>query len=851
MIPRATYRLQFHRDFPFEAALPLAPYLNRLGISHVYASPILKTRPGSMHGYDTTDYSVINPELGGEDGFHRLATELKKHSLGIILDIVPNHMAVHRDNRWWMNVLAYGRGSRFARYFDIDWDTLDGKVLTAFLAKPYWDALEAGEVKIIRDEETGKLNAAYFDWRLPLRPEDQGLEPHSFRTPDDFHALLERQHFRLSWWRTANDIINWRRFFDVPDLIALNQDNDAVFEATHEKVFQLYREGLIDGVRVDHIDGLADPASYCQRLRSRLEELARQRPEPEVHPYIVVEKILGAGECLPHDWGVDGTTGYDFMNEVSALQHDADGAEPLSSLWHDISGRSADFEDEESEARSELVRGSFESALTQSTQSFFSVARQSKTGRDLSWAALRRGLVHILRHMRVYRTYETGKRDSSTTGPQFNLAIAQAKLGATSVDRAAVQFIADVVSRVSIGPPMDRSDVLRRFNQLSAPVAAKAVEDTAFYRYGRLLSRNDVGFDPGVFSRSSDDFHAAVIRRAESFPHAMLATATHDHKRGEDVRARLAVLSEIPHEWAAAVRRWMQLNVRHRRIQNDTGAEYQLYQMLAGAWPLELTPTDHRGLARYCERILAWRQKALREAKLQTSWLDPDQDYENADAAFVRAVLNPAISREFLEDLATFVSRIAPAGALNSLVQTTLRCTAPGVPDCYQGDEFWDFSLVDPDNRRSVDFGHRIEALRNEAKPGNLLSVWHDGRIKQAVIATLLNERRNRPQMFSRGAYLPLATVGTRANHVLPFARYTPDSAMIVVVPLRCAEASGSGALPSPKFWMDTTITLPDSLQRARWAHLFDDFIHGKRRRTQLRRTVQALSSRSSGVAGG
>jgi (1->4)-alpha-D-glucan 1-alpha-D-glucosylmutase len=822
MIPRATYRLQFHKEFPFDAALPLAPYLQRLGISHVYASPILKARARSMHGYDVIDCSVVNPELGGDAGFRELVAELRAHDVGVVLDIVPNHMAVHSDNRWWMDVLEHGWASRFAQYFDIDWDLLDGKVLTAFLGKPYWKTLEAGEIEIARDEQSGKLCAVYFDWHLPLRPEDQGVGTECFRSPDDLHKLLERQHFRLACWRTANDTINWRRFFDIPDLIALNQDDEAVFEATHAKIFDLYREGLIDGVRVDHIDGLADPASYCQRLRARLDELASRRREPDVHPYIVVEKILGAGESLPRDWGVDGTTGYDFMNEASALQHDPAGAEPLGSFWHQISNRPADFEDEEKIARCEIVQGSFESALTQTTDAFFAIAQQCKSGRDLSRAALRRGLVHILQHLRVYRTYATGKPDSPPSGSQFDVAVARAEHSAGGTDLAAIRFIADLVNGEIEDLAGGRAGAVRRFNQLSAPVAAKAVEDTAFYRYSRLLSRNDVGFDPGTFSRSPDDFHAAMAQRARSLPHAMLATATHDHKRGEDVRARLAVLSEMPGEWTEAVQGWMRINTAQRQTTRDESAEYQLYQMLAGAWPLGLKPDDERGLANYCERTLAWRQKALREAKLRTSWLDPDEGYENADAAFVRTVLDPAISREFLSSIAAFVQRIAPAGALNALVQATLRYTVPGVPDCYQGTEFWDLSLVDPDNRRPVDYGARIEALHDEASPIELLSRWQDGHIKQAVIATLLNVRRQVPKLFSHGMYVPLGTNGPSAKNVLAFARQTQDSTVIVAVPLHCARECDLLPLPQATFWADTSIELPSCLRESRWTNLFD-----------------------------
>jgi (1->4)-alpha-D-glucan 1-alpha-D-glucosylmutase len=372
MIPRATYRLQFHKGFPFAAAIPLASYFSQVGISHLYSSPILKSRAGSRHGYDVIDHGIIDPELGGEDGFCRLAATLREHKLGIVLDIVPNHMAVHNDNHWWMDVLEHGQTSPYSHYFDIDWEMNGGKVLAAFLGQPYWRAIDAGEIKVAKDAQE-KHFISYFDWRFPIRAEDQGEAELASSSVETLHSLLERQHYRLAWWRSANDEINWRRFFDIPDLIALNQNRDDVFEATHAKVFALFADGLIEGVRVDHIDGLSDPAAYCRRLGARLEEIAEIKGHAE-RPYIVVEKILGADEELPLDWRVDGTTGYDFMNDVSALQHDRRSAAPLAQAWHRISGRSPKFEDEERLARSEIVHKSFESALSSTSEAFGQVA---------------------------------------------------------------------------------------------------------------------------------------------------------------------------------------------------------------------------------------------------------------------------------------------------------------------------------------------------------------------------------------------------------------------------------------------------------------------------------------------
>ena len=815
MIPRATYRLQFHKDFTFAAACGLVPYLKRLGVSHVYASPILKARPGSLHGYDVTDHSAIDPELGGEEDFRRFAAALRGSGLGIVLDIVPNHMAVHADNRWWMDVLRRGRTSSFANHFDIDWDPLDGKVLVPVLGKPYRETLQAGEIAVMRTGKPVELCARYFDWQLPLRPEDQQLNPEQFATPEALHVLLECQHYRLAWWRTASDAINWRRFFDVSDLIALKQEQEEVFEATHAKIFELYEEGLIDGVRIDHVDGLADPAGYCRRLRAALNERGCRRNTPDPHPYIVVEKILGRGEALPGDWGVDGTTGYDFMNEVSAVQHSAAGAEPLGRLWNQISGRSSDFEFEEVEARREIAQGSFEGALSRTTQLFFAIARSGSEARDLTLPSVRRALLRLLECLRVYRTYQT--ENALEPEPQFSAAVAAARKGLSDTDGPALAFLSAVLcSRAE-----RHREAKRNFNQLSAPVAAKAVEDTAFYRYGRLLSRNDVGFSPSIFSMSAAEFHERMQRRVEAFPYAMLATSTHDHKRGEDVRARLAVLSEIPEEWQNAVSQWFALNACCRPADLDRGDEYQLYQTLVGAWPLDLQRNDAVRLAGFADRVLAWRQKSLREAKLRTSWLDPNAHYESVNEIFVRAILDPRRASAFLDSLAPFVDAIAAAGALNGLVQTTLRCTAPGVPDCYQGAEFWDLSLVDPDNRRPVDHTTRERAIDADVSPTELLSNWRDGRVKQHVVATLLHLRADRAALFTEGKYVPLAVEGVCREHVLAFMRLHGDQRLLVAVPVQMASSCRDNPGVAPGFWGNTTIVAGELRSRS-WRSVFD-----------------------------
>jgi (1->4)-alpha-D-glucan 1-alpha-D-glucosylmutase len=753
MIPRATYRMQFHKGFSFADAVPLASYLAELGVSHLYSSPVLAARVGSTHGYDVIDHSRINPELGGEDGFRALAAALKAQGIGIILDIVPNHMAVGgADNPYWLDLLEKGHDSVFANMFDIDWEpaqaNLRDKVLVPLLGSKTRDAVECGDLTLIRDEALGKYAFAYAEHRFPLRKEDYAeveTDLAAANRPATLRALLERQNFRLAFWRDAAERINWRRFFDITELAGLRIEDDGVFEIVHSAIFRLYAEGLIDGVRIDHIDGLADPRAYCRKLRARLEALSVQR-DCKAPAYIVVEKILAEGEVLPPDWEIDGTTGYDFMDQVSALQHDVANAARFADFWSGLSGRPPDFETEECAARREILESAFAGQLRAAAAAFHD------SEPDISQDDFMQVLVLLLERFHAYRTY------AETPSPQFEAAYAQTAIIAPG---PALEAVAAALR----GPA---NDAARRFNQLAAPVAAKAVEDTAFYRYGRLLSRNDVGFSPGRFAMPSGEFLNSCVDRQNRFPHAMLATATHDHKRGADVRARLAALSEIPDIWEAEVRALFELNATLRPRAVLPGDEYQLYQTLVGSWPIEM------------DRVLAWREKSLREAKLQTSWNTPDSEVEKAHADFVRAILEEGTFHARLE---AFVSRLIPAGILNSLVQSALHLTAPGVPDIYQGSELWDLSLVDPDNRRSVDYEQRRRLLDEDARD------WQSGAAKLFLIRRLLALRGEMPEAFAAEPQVIPAP-----ENVLAFRR----GALLVAVPLGCARSCFARGAPLP-----------------------------------------------------
>ena len=836
MIPRATYRLQFHAGFTFADAAPLAPYLAGLGISHVYASPITTARAGSMHGYDVIDPAQVNPELGGEGGFRAMVAALRKAGLGVMLDIVPNHMAVGGDdNRFWLDLLEKGEASDYAQFFDIDWRpvdaTLQGKVLAPFLGASYADALAQGDVGLKYDEAEDRLFAiAYGTHCFPIRREDyeetiagdpnslpRRFDPNTEQGRARLHALLERQNFRLAWWKTAGDEINWRRFFDITELAGVRVERPEVFEIVHGLVFRLYAEGLIDGVRVDHVDGLADPAAYCRTLRRRLSEIEPQRPtDGSPGPaYFVVEKILARGEALSPDWLTDGTTGYDYMNQVAALLHDEAGAAPLGKAWAGVSDRSAKFESEERCARGEILERSFGGQLEGAVRAFHRLAQSDLSTRDLTAGAIRRALMALLGMFPAYRTYGIGVSAPISDAEILARAIGAAEPLAAPGEALVLHRIADWLQAKGPGDSDLKREAARRFQQLSAPVSAKAVEDTAFYRYGRLLSRNDVGSDASRLAASVEDAHAENLERAARFPHAMLTTATHDHKRGEDVRARLAVLSEIPQIWIEHAERWSALN-SELGLDVDPGEEYMLYQTLVGAWPLDLA-TDHvEGLAEFETRVAGWQEKALREGKLRSSWAEPNEGYEQTCRAFLKAVLNPTQSGDFLQSLRRFVDLIAPVGAMNGLVQTALRCTAPGMPDLYQGCEFWDFSLVDPDNRRPVDFIAR-QAILAETTASAAAAKWRDGRIKQALIVEALALRRDMPQVFTGGEYEALEVTGGRAMHVMAFLRRSGADAVMVAVPLRCAEPllGGDRIAPPATWWEDTAVRLPASFKPA------------------------------------
>jgi len=890
----ATLRLQFHCEFTLDDAVPLVPYFAQLGISHLYASPILKARAGSRHGYDVVDPTCVNPELGGEAALQRLVAALRQHGMGLILDTVSNHMAVGgADNPWWQSLLAWGRRSPYAEFFDIQWHSSDpllaGQLLLPFLGSDYGAALKNGEIPLQFDQQSGVLQVAHYEHRFPICPLDYGwilaqspepalkalaehftalcdaaepladalplhaelarlvgegadlesaLVAFDSRSESGFkrlHLLLERQTYRLASWRTAADDINWRRFFDINELGGLRVERAVVFEATHAKLFELIERGLVDGLRIDHIDGLADPRGYCRKLRRRVDSLLARRPLPAAleHFPIYVEKILGADEHLHRDWLTDGTTGYEFMNQVSLLQHDPAGEAPLTDLWATVSER-PEFPEEVRLARHLVLNASLAGDCESVAQALLQVARDDLMTRDLTLGAIRRALQALVAHYPVYRTYFNACGRPAEDERFFQQALANARQDLSEADWPLLEQLEQWLGGQpwrQMPPGRPRKHLRHacvRFQQLTAPTAAKAVEDTAFYRSARLLSRNDVGFEAERFSAGCEYFHNEAQRRLRDFPDNLLATATHDHKRGEDSRARLAVLSERGPWLASRVEHWRELAAPLREQLDDgiapsPGDELLLLQALLGSWPLTLDLHDDNALRQYAERIRQWQQKALREAKLRSSWSAPNEAYEAACAAYVDGLLLDRENQQLRQSLADAAQLIACPGALNGLVQTLLRMTVPGVPDLYQGNEYWDFSLVDPDNRRAVDYASRRRTLDDASAPAELLAHWRDGRIKQALIARVLDCRQAHAELFRRGAYLPLNVLGRHADQVIAFARLGEEQRAIIVAPRLASNLLNGAATPliPAQNWDDTRVILPFALSPATWTGLF------------------------------
>jgi (1->4)-alpha-D-glucan 1-alpha-D-glucosylmutase len=785
---RCTYRVQLSKDFPFHAAADCAGYLAALGVSHLYCSPILQAAPGSSHGYDVVDPTLINEELGGEPGLQRMVSQLRREGLDLMIDIVPNHMAtVVPANRWWWDILKNGLSSRYARFFDINWDppvpSLKGKVLLGVLADRYGRELESGRLVLERrnDEE---VVVRYHDDAFPVSPATlDGIDVESVAHDlDAIDSLLQRQHYRLAYWRTAQAEVNYRRFFTIHSLIGLRVEVDEVLRESHRVVFDLVHRGQVVGLRVDHVDGLIDPLAYLRRVR-----------EAAPDSYLVIEKILDADERLPASFPVDGTTGYDFIAHVDGLFVDSRNEETLTSLYHAFTGESQPFSELVRSCKHEVMATELSPDLQRLTTMLVAICERYRGQRDRIRSELWDAVREMATACTVYRTYiRPGTPPSDEDARQVALAVEEAARRRPDIDPDLLGFISDLLLLKL--PGSSEAEFVARFQQFTPAVMAKGVEDTAFYRYHRLISLNEVGGNPAVFGRPPDSFHEYCSRIARDWPRTMLTLSTHDTKRSADVRARLHLLSEMPAEWEAAVRHWAEHNERYRsQGYPDRNFEYLTYQTLVGAWPID------------AERLNQFLLKAAREGKAHTSWVNPVAAYEHAIAEFVNSVMADG---EFMNDLQTFIGRnqLVALGRITSLAQTALLLTCPGIPDLYQGAELWDLSLVDPDNRRPVDFElrRRLLAEIQEAEADQVLARADEGVPKLWLVARLLRARRERPDLFGGSGYSPIVAEGAKARHAVSFVR----DRLLVVVPRLLFGLAGD--------WVDTSIKLP----KGRWQNL-------------------------------
>jgi (1->4)-alpha-D-glucan 1-alpha-D-glucosylmutase len=960
-LPESTYRLQFHAGFTFRDAARIVPYLHDLGISDCYASPYLKARPSSQHGYDICDHQALNPEIGSVDDYAAFVQALQERGMGQVLDIVPNHMGiVGNENAWWNDVLENGPCARHASYFDIDWQPikpeLHGKVLLGILGEPYGKVLESGSITLHYD--AGSFSIHYFEHRLPVAPASALLclryrleeleqvlgkespdlmEYHSILTalahlpprsaadplkvderyrekevikrrlaaltdgcpalrdflthnvarfngnkgdPQSFNLLdqlLSDQAYRLAFWKVTADEINYRRFFDVNELAALSMEKPEVFADTHGLILRLLAEGKVTGLRIDHPDGLYDPRQYFERLQhhyvlelarrvlaederaqaefglphlqSAIRDLQAQADSPLRRPlYVVAEKILGKDERLPDDWLVHGTTGYEFLNMVNGLFVEAGNESAFSRIYQRATTMEAAFRPYVREKKFLILQVALSGELHMLASQLDRLSEKDRWSRDFTLNSLRHALREIIACFPVYRSYITDEvvpRDRQ----HVDRAVWQAKRRNPAISSSLFDFVRDmlVLRYPEYADEKGRAEQRRfvgKFQQVTAPVMAKGLEDTAFYVYNRLISLNEVGGDPGRFGVAPAELHAFLQERQEHWPHTLSASSTHDTKRSEDVRARLNVLSEMPREWHKTLTRWRLWNRRHRvRIEAmdapDRNDEYLLYQTLIGAWPLPDGAKAARSpYADFIERISAYMSKAIHEAKVHSSWVNPNPAYDAAVTRFVQRVLDEKISGRFLTDFRAFHRRISHVGLLNSLAQTVLKLAAPGVPDVYQGTELWDFSLVDPDNRRPVDYDLRASLLRDlqarlvnaDVRPlaRELLQAKEDGRVKLFVVHRGLQCRREQPGLFTRGGYEIVPALGSQADNVFAFSRRLENRAAIAVVPrLLTRLGAGEQAVPlGAEVWQDTVLVLPGISLGQRLKDVFTGTIH-------------------------
>jgi (1->4)-alpha-D-glucan 1-alpha-D-glucosylmutase len=905
-IPTCTYRLQFNRRFTFNQAREIVPYLRALGVSDVYASPYFQASPESLHGYDITDHNKLNPAIGSRADYDSWVAQLHAHGMGQLLDFVPNHVGIANSrNAWWMDVLENGRSSKYAPYFDIDWEPLKSdlhdKVLLPILADQYGRTLERGELQVRFEEGTFYL--LYGERRLPIAPgtyryvleialqnlveyKDQDFyaelqsiltaleylpkrnetdpkriaerarekeiikrrldrrceeapqvqeaiekaliqingKPEDPRSFDVLDQLLNEQSYRLAFWRVAAEEINYRRFFDVNELAAIRVELPKVFDAVHRLILDLVSAGAVTGLRIDHPDGLCLPREYFEKLQQRCaKSLGIASPRDGRAVYMLAEKILTGSEKLRADWRVHGTTGYDFANQLVQLMVDPAAEAAITKAFHHFIGHSVPFGHLIYAKKLLVMKLGLANDVDVLGNMLDRLSEQNRWYRDFTLEALSRAVRETIACFPVYRTYLEPRQPVNEEDRRIlERAIAAAKRRNPAVEGSIFDFLRDVLL-FRFSPNLDnagrdaQTHFVLKFQQTTAPIMAKGLEDTAFYIYNRLTAFNEVGGDPQQFGLSVDAFHQCNFDRQRNWPATLLATSTHDTKRSEDVRARIAAISEIPELWRRSLPRWRTANRRWKRVVNeleapDANEEYLLYQTLLGTWPVGTNGEPlPEAMPEYIERIQTYLAKALHEAKINTSWIQPNEEWDAAMRDFVAKILDDSSRNKFRQIFLPVAKEIARLGAINSLTQTLLKLTSPGVPDIYQGNEIWDFSLVDPDNRRPVDYEIRRRMLDSlsTATPDELMQTWPDGRIKLFLTQRMLQFRREHAELFHRGHYLPLSPSGTFAESCIGFVRQSDDNFVAVIAPRL---SSRVGFPPIGQAWKDTAIEFPKTI---------------------------------------
>ncbi|MEI8388455.1 MAG: malto-oligosyltrehalose synthase [bacterium] len=932
-IPISTYRLQFNKHFTFKDAQKIIPYLRDIGISHCYSSPILWAKTGSLHGYDIIDHSKLNPEIGSSKDFDELVKIIQKNKMGIILDIVPNHMGICRKNKWWVDVLENGQASQYANFFDIDWKPIKkelyGKILVPVLHDHYGNILAGGEFKINFDRDNGKLKLIYFDHEFPINPSsytiimehridklestlgsahNDFLEYQSIMTvfknlpkinetdfekikernrekeiaykrfselckrknfianfieenlldfrcsPDDVtacqrvHEVLENQAYRLAYWRVSSDIINYRRFFDINALIGLRAENNDVFNETHSVILDLIEQKKIQGLRIDHPDGLLDPLGYFitlqkeagKRLGIDFDSSNEKHLSSELLPfYVVAEKIIAPFEKLPQNWAIHGTIGYEFLNNVNNLFLDNKNLKKISRTYHKFINKEIDFNELVIKCKKTIMRTALTSELSTLSNHLSLLSEKYYSARDYTLNSLREALTEIIACFPVYRTYISQEEKNNKDIDYIKWAVRMAKKRSMSTDPSIYDFIEKIL--LCEFESNKESDIYgeilnftMKFQQYTGPLMAKGLEDTSFYNYNRLISLNEVGGNPATFGISVNDFHNGNMYRLNATPHGLLATSTHDTKLSEDVRARISSISEIPEVWRKKINKWSRINKSKKtRIDNlfipDKNDEYLFYQILTGLWTDE--DFNNEKIKKIIERIKNYMLKAVREAKTHTSWININTQYENALSEFIRRVLSSSESHPFWKEFLPFQKEIALGGYNNSISQITLKFTSPGVPDIYQGNELWKYNLVDPDNRNPVDFNKfqklfkKIKPfLRNSNEDFSFLFPLESGKLKLFISSVLLNFRQTHSNLFKKGNYIPLEVRGAKSENIIAFARSFENETIITVVP-RLVFHMISEEKPfaiGEEVWKDTRIILPVNYRN------FKDIFTGK-----------------------